>query len=273
MTTAPEVFLACVTAIRDGVAIERASSTDKEFPFQNWFGKRLDETRLKWKSPGRNSYPDFPLVDFNEGYEAKALAVPGRFKNYDANSQVPTGQHNGRTIYYVFGRYPKESGKEAAVQDLVICHGDFLNADHEYKHKNANVKHFGTYGDLMIRDRKMYVAPTPFALVPRTTGSVTLILPQEEHLESEKLRSVGQPLERVEVAKLVVSYTFDLRSGTLDSSAIDNPNKDAKHVFVAYRHRDSGGDDELKLIAPGEPTEAELELGEERGDYTASSVG
>jgi hypothetical protein len=37
------------------------------------------------------------------------------------------------------------------VLDLVICHGDFLNADHEYLHKNRNIKGFGTYGDVMIR--------------------------------------------------------------------------------------------------------------------------
>jgi len=38
---------------------------------------------------------------------------------------------------------------------LVICHGDFLNADHDYVHKNKSVKGFGTYGDILIRDRKM----------------------------------------------------------------------------------------------------------------------
>ena len=46
--------------------------------------------------------------------------------------------------------------------DLVVCRGDFLNADHTYVHKNKSVKGFGSYGDIMIRDRKMYVAPTPF---------------------------------------------------------------------------------------------------------------
>ncbi len=40
------------------------------------------------------------------GYEVKGLGWPGREANYDCNSQVPRGIHNGRTIYYVFGRYP-----------------------------------------------------------------------------------------------------------------------------------------------------------------------
>lgn len=84
------------------------------------------------------------------------------------------------------GRHPCVSGyadqgngrKQYPVVDLVVCHGDFLNADHNYVHKNKSVKGFGTYGDIMIRDRKMYVAPTPFALTEGTTGLMTLILPE-----------------------------------------------------------------------------------------------
>ncbi|MDR3253855.1 MAG: hypothetical protein LBT07_02690 [Endomicrobium sp.] len=66
------------------------------------------------------------------------MAWPGRERDYDSNSQVPTGTHNGRQIYYVFGRYPadqtiysnhEDGTKEYPVVDLVICHGSFLNAD------------------------------------------------------------------------------------------------------------------------------------------------
>jgi hypothetical protein len=68
-----------------------------------------------------------------EGYEIKGLAYPGREGTYDCNSQVPSGFHNGRTIYYVFGRYPSQpDGDRYPVLDLVTCHGDFLNAYHEY---------------------------------------------------------------------------------------------------------------------------------------------
>ena len=94
-------------AIDAGVLIERESSKDKEFHFQNWFMSRLVETALNFDQGGRNSYPDFRLVQFTEGYELKGLAYPGREATFDSNSQVPTGLHNGRSIYYVFGRYPK----------------------------------------------------------------------------------------------------------------------------------------------------------------------
>ncbi|MDQ3345019.1 MAG: hypothetical protein M3473_01780 [Chloroflexota bacterium] len=91
---------------------------------------------------GRNSYPDFRMVRETEGYELKGLAYPGRDATFDSNSQIPTGLHNGRTIYYVFGRYPKQpDGNEYPVLDLVICHGDFLNVTRDYEHQNKSVGH------------------------------------------------------------------------------------------------------------------------------------
>jgi hypothetical protein len=85
--------------------ITRESPQDKEFHFQNWFRARLSETGFNFEAGGRNSYPDFRLVASTDGFEVKGLAYPGREANYDCNSQVPSGNHNGRTIYYVFGRY------------------------------------------------------------------------------------------------------------------------------------------------------------------------
>jgi hypothetical protein len=70
---------------------------------------------------------------------------------------------------------------------MVICHGDFLNADHDYIHENKSVKGFGSYGDIMLRDRKMYVAPTPFAFTEGTTGLITLIL--SDNISSKKIKN------------------------------------------------------------------------------------
>jgi hypothetical protein len=40
---------------------------------------------------------------------------------------MPSGYHNGRTIYYAFGRYPKDPDEdEYPVIDFVFCHGDFI---------------------------------------------------------------------------------------------------------------------------------------------------
>jgi hypothetical protein len=229
-----DLFLACHKAIRAGVLIARSNGRDKEFHFQDWFSVRLSDCQVQFDEPSRNAYPDFRLVDSAVGFEIKGLAFPGRVANYDCNSQVPSGAHNGRRIFYVFGRYPQSSESSFPAYDLVICDGDFLNADHDYVHKNKNIKGFGSYGDLMIRDRKMYVAPTPFALTSGTAGQITLILREDDLVDDSRLRKVGH-LEREETESLIVGYTFNLLDNTLEPKLIANPHKGSKHGFVAYR--------------------------------------
>ena len=217
-----------------GKLIRREGRRDKEFHFQNWFKERLESVGLNFDTPGRNAYPDFRLVKFAEGFELKGLAYPGRKANYDCNSQPPCGEHNGRQVYYVFGRYPKEpDGDEYPVLDLVICHGSFLNADNTYVHKNKSFRGFGSYGDIMVRDRKMYVAPTPYALAKGTAHNRTLILP-EEHAVDDDLVKVGR-LTRREVDQIVVVYSFDLRTNEMTTTEVPNPNAGRRHVFVAHR--------------------------------------
>lgn len=233
MTVVP-IFEHCVGAIRKNVLIERVSVTDKEFHFQNWFEARLEDLAFNFEIGGRNSYPDFRVVAATDGYEVKGLAYPGRDASFDSNSQVPSGFHNGRTIYYVFGRYPKRpDGNSYPVLDLVICHGSFLNADHEYVHQNKSVKGFGSYGDILIRDRKMYVVPTPFRLADGVAHQQTLILPADAQVE-DSLVSVGD-LYRRETNELIVGYTFDLQTNELRPSKIPNPGAGREHHFRAWR--------------------------------------
>lgn len=199
------VFRKCVLAIRDNILIERKDNKDKEFHFQNWFRSRLDEIDMKYDQPGRNKYPDFTLVNSAEGYEIKGLAYPGRETSYDCNSQIPRGRHNGREIFHVFGRYAKKpDGDEYPVLDLVICHGSFLNADSDYVHKNESFRGFGSYGDILVRDRKMYVAPTPFALAKGTAHHRTLILPAEVSVDDDFVEIAT--LARCEVDQVVTAY-------------------------------------------------------------------
>jgi hypothetical protein len=232
---ASEIFIACDLAIARGMLIRRANKRDKEFHYQDWFAERLVELMLKFDPPERNTYPDFRLVETPEGFETKALAFPGREADYDANSQMPSGFHNGRTIYYAFGRYPKDPEEdEYPVIDFVLCHGDFLNADHEYEHQNRSFRGFGTYGDIMVRDRKMYVAPTPFALLEGATGQTTLILPADQPPVSYDLKRVGD-LVRVECDKVVTGYRFDLRENSLIPELESNPHGGKEHRFTAYR--------------------------------------
>ena len=47
------------------------------------------------------------------------------------------------------------------------------------------------YGDLMVRDRKMYVAPTPFALLEGVTSLPTLIVPAD-YAPDGRFQQVGR---------------------------------------------------------------------------------
>jgi hypothetical protein len=264
MTVLP-IFTRCVEAIRKGVLITRETTRDKEFHFQNWFIARLKETGLAYEQGGRNSYPDFRMVQHTDGYELKGLAYPGRDASFDSNSQAPTGFHNARTIYYVFGRYPKKpDGDSYPVLDLVVCHGDFLNADHEYVHKNKSVKGFGSYGDILIRDRKMYVVPTPFHLVEGAAHNRTLILPADAK-PGKGLLEVGQ-LERVEAEELVVGYSFNLQTNELSARKVKNLGAGTKHPFRAWRVKGDKPDPvSMRTISPEQLNE-ELQATDEEAD-------
>ena len=183
---------------------------------------------------GRNSYPDYRIVPLTEGYEVKGLAYPGRWTTYDSNSQVPSGWHNGRTVFYAFGRYPRDvDGDTYPVTDLVVCHGDFLNADHTYVHRNRSVKGFGSYGDVMIRDRKMYVAPTPYGLLEGVAHTQTLVLPRGT-AAPDNFVAVGE-LVRREVQDVIVGYRFDLQTNEIHAERVPNPSAGREHVFIAWR--------------------------------------
>lgn len=237
-----DLFASCCDAMQRGVPAVKASPRDKEFFFQEWVRARLEETGRNYDAGGRNSYPDLTLVHDAQGYEVKGLAVPGRDRDYDCNSQVPTGVHNGRDVFYVFGRYPNgETGPEIPISDLVIVHGDFLNADHDYKHLNRSTRGFGTYGDLLLRDRKMYVAPTPYALLSGVVGRRTLVVPRGPDFDATRFTEVGT-LVRVEVDEMLAGYSFDFETNALTGRWVPNPNAGRQHEFVAYRSAEEAPD-------------------------------
>lgn len=260
-----EFFDECARAVAGQVLIERPSRTDKEFHFQNWVRHRLEALGVAPQEGGRNVFPDFVLPTPSEGYEVKGLEYPGRYLNYDANSQAPTGAHGGwDPIFYVFGRYPKGAGETYPVIDLVVCHGDFLNAAHDYEHKNRHVNGFGSYGDIMIRDRKMYVVPTPYALAEGMEGRLTLIVPAEVSAPSH-LVMVGD-LVRNEATQMLAGYEFDLRTNEIRSEFVENPTAGRAHSFRAHRHRGHGDDVAVAMRDTRRVVQEELATAEQTED-------
>jgi len=136
-------------------------------------------------------------------------------------------------VFYVFVRYPKEGRGTYGVYDLVVCHGDFLNPTRDYVHRNQNVPNFGAYGDIMIRDRKMYVVRTPYALTAGLDGQRTLILPSGSDVPNG-FQAVGT-LKRQEADEVAVGYEFDLKQAKLRTISERNPNAGRLHTFTAYR--------------------------------------
>ncbi len=90
----------------------------------------------------------------------------------------------------------------------------------------------------MIRDRKMYVAPTPFALTTGTTGLRTLIVPAGTEKPGDFV-SVGM-LEREEAKEMVTGYSFDLTTNALKVERTQNPNAGRLHRFEAVRLQKHG---------------------------------
>lgn len=252
------LFREVARAVARGVLIRRSNSGDKEFHFQNWVEDRLANTDLPFAATGRNGFPDFALRDLAEGYEVKGLETPGRSDSFDSNSRLPVGRYESREVYYVFGRYPKGGGpaEEFKVVDLVLCHGDFLSVDYGYVHKNKSVRGFGTYGDLLIRDRKMYVPKTPFSLADGTVGEVTLILREDDTASTSTLEQVGT-LVRREAAQRVVAYRFDLRSNELTVETEPNPDAGREHRFTAWRTGPSTSPVTLASAASPDPAVAD----------------
>ena len=202
------------------------------------------------------------------GFELKGLEFPGRWASFDCNSQVCTGFHNGRSIYYVFGSYPTSKENTYPVLDLVICHGNFLNARHDYIHKNKSFRGFGSYGDILVRDRKMYVAPTPFGLLDGIDRQVTLILLANEAVD-HRFRLVGK-IERVETQRIVTKYTFDLQTNELTTAEGDNPTAGKIHKFRAYRLKDAP-DIQVKMKKdPVLPTHEDADKAEMAADAEAN---
>lgn len=78
MSAVEQVFLGCERARVKGDLIQRVSASDKEYHFQNWVQARLEACSIAYDEPGRNTYPDFRLVNHPEGYEVKGLEFPGR---------------------------------------------------------------------------------------------------------------------------------------------------------------------------------------------------
>lgn len=231
---AAQLFIASVRAIDERLPVRFRSPSDKEYGFQDWVRDRLASTGLSFTESGRNGYPDLKLTSTAEGFEVKSLRHPGRIETMDTNSRPPGGFHDGREIYYVFGRYTRDPNSVTGeVRDLVLYHGDLIDPSRDYQHKNRSFKTFGRYGDVMIRDRKMYVPKTVQGILSGLDDVLTLVLPASVG-ELPGL-SIVSSIVRREAPQLVSRYVFDFSDNSLTTETVPNPTGGDSHTFNVYR--------------------------------------
>lgn len=239
-TTVWDVFRSCERAVLSGEPTHRTVD-DKEFHFQRWVEQRIRGAGYEVPTAGRNTYPDFPVDGIDEAYEVKGITVASRENDFDCNSALPSGQHGGREVLYVFGRYEGgAAGEYPAVLDVVIAHGAFLNAGGGYQADNKSMRVLGSYGDILLRDRKMYVSYTPFRLLTGLREHCTLVLPEGWPERPADMVQVGA-VERAEHEQILTAYHADLPANTLTPDFEANPNAGRVHRFEVWRTPD--GDD------------------------------
>lgn len=233
-----DVFVACDTAVENRVPLRPPDPQSAGSPFQNWFEDSLGHAGISNHSLGSRQFPDFVLDNSPEGFELKGLVCPGREGTFDANSQLPKGEHEGNSIFYVFGRYPKDADKNRkGLADLLIVHGSLLSLDGQPIHKNTSILGGGSYGDILIRVRKMFAPPTPYAILGGTAGQRTLVAPVEmaHALDADRrLQPVGSVV-RYEADQIIRKIVLDLGQVDLEVESDPNPCAGVGHEFRAYR--------------------------------------
>ena len=121
------------------------SKFDKEFFSQDWFADRLEDLSLNYELQGRNSYPDFWVMEKEqilEGFEIKSLEFSDNLrKTVDFNSTIPSGKKSGKNMFLVFFLYVKE-GSDRIVHTINISHMDFVNSNCSWQHSNNSISGF-----------------------------------------------------------------------------------------------------------------------------------
>jgi len=213
-TNAVRIFLEMAEAAERNIPMIPRDADDKvDFP-QDWFRDRLESAGLPYKQQGKNTYPDFWVGDAlaeiteiarePESYEVKSLAlVRGRAcrKDIDFNSTIPSGQKGGSSAFVLFFLYTGSGADLRFVHTISLAHGDFFNCDQVIaaEHRNSSTNNFGSYGDGIIRHRKMYRFPHPIETDPTAFGRVRLTVPTAWGIQDRRLKPI-KTIERIVVA-------------------------------------------------------------------------
>lgn len=224
---ATDIFIKLAQTIRNGHAqMQRRSSQDKEYFFQDWFLDQL-KSRYSLEEQGRNSHPDYILGKDEqiEGAELKSLAnvkvgkrdasVNPCRTDIDFNSTVPCGivPYRGKQLrtFYYFALYEnfKDDPLRAEAIALCVVDGNFLNNDFNIAstHKNTSASGFGSYQDGFIRTRKMYRFPNPLTVPQLRYKNALVVEDGDTELEDGQLKLTGKLTKKDKDNKI---HTFNI---------------------------------------------------------------
>ncbi len=228
-------------------AVKR-SADDKEYFVQDWVAARSAEAGCRVEARGRNSYPDFwmSLDGSTIGNEVKSLAhrATGRAARTDVdfNSTPPRPVAEGQDCFLTFVLYRHvslDNPLEAIVTTICLADMAVMNADADFVPLNLSVKGFGSYGDGIIRNRRMYRFRHPVTVLDEAGLDIrdqpTLILPagslREEDALADGLVSLGA-IERPPASQLLVSYLVDVKTGEIQPTFTEEQQRPARRFDV-----------------------------------------
>jgi hypothetical protein len=135
--TAHTIFQQCVEAIRQGVLIERESAQTKS-SISKIVSRSTHRDRLNFEARRPKFLSRFSNGATTEGYEIKGLLIPAAMLRSIQTVRFLQALIMGEVFTMCLAdTRRKPDGNRYPVLDLVICHGAFLNADHEYVHKTS----------------------------------------------------------------------------------------------------------------------------------------
>ena len=168
LTTALTLFAAVSAAHADRVDASGRSVADKEFPAEDWLAGAAERGGLAVAKQGRHAPVDFIVSDdgASVAVQAKGLTRRGAAAvrtTLDYNSTLPTPQYQGMPELLLYAEMG--SGSDGCVVETTVLADMGLVQQDCGVAESEPVKGAGSYGDMTMRLRLMYVGAQPAALL------------------------------------------------------------------------------------------------------------
>lgn len=203
VTASVAVFLALARAHSAAVSAGQRSGDDKEFAAEDWVVHAARAAGLEPVPQGRHAPVDFTVetvvgpagddlpggggggptasVPVQLALQAKGLTSTAGSRvrsDLDYNGTLPQPRHDGTAVLLVYTELDRVDGIRRA-QSVVVADMALVQQD-PHDARSSSVKGYGSFGDVAVRMRLMYVGAQPVALAAQqgldVAGCATLML-------------------------------------------------------------------------------------------------